>query len=70
MKYFAGAIFVAALVGVVLLAQNGRPADADWPMYGRDLAGTHYSPLAQINAKNVATLTQAWTVRLTAPVHC
>ncbi len=30
-------------------------------MYSHDLASTRYSPLAQINAKNVATLTQAWS---------
>jgi glucose dehydrogenase len=35
--------------------------DADWPMYNRDLAGTRYSPLAQINTDNVAKLTQVWT---------
>ena len=48
-----------------LEAQN-RPAqtDADWPMYNRDLAGTRYSPLAQIDAGNVAKLTQAWSYNL------
>jgi glucose dehydrogenase len=33
----------------------------DWPMYNRDLAGTRYSPLKQINTGNVATLTRAWS---------
>ena len=37
---------------------------ADWPTYNRDLAGTRYSPLTQINTTNVATLTQAWSYRL------
>jgi glucose dehydrogenase len=57
------------LIGAGLLAQTTRtrPADADWPMYSRDLAGTRYSPLTQINTENVAKLTQAWSVRLTAP---
>jgi glucose dehydrogenase len=36
----------------------------DWPMYSRDLAGTRYSPLAQIDAHNVAKLTQAWSRKL------
>jgi glucose dehydrogenase len=45
-----------------------RNTDADWPMYNRDLAGTRFSPLTQINAKNVARLTLAWSYRLsTAP---
>src|SRR4029453_2715866 len=39
-------------------------AAADWPMYNRDLAGTRYSPLTQINTKNVATLAPAWSYRL------
>jgi glucose dehydrogenase len=34
---------------------------ADWPSYGRDAGGTKYSPLDQINAKNVAQLAPAWT---------
>src|ERR1700730_13365877 len=57
------------LIGAGLLAQmtKTRPADGDWPMYSRDLAGTRYSPLTQINTENVARLTQAWSVRLTAP---
>ena len=33
-------------------------------MYNRDLAGTRYSPLTQINTANVTKLTQAWTYRL------
>ncbi len=33
-------------------------------MYNRDLAGTRYSPLTQINAANVSKLTQAWSYRL------
>jgi quinoprotein glucose dehydrogenase len=33
-------------------------------MYNRDLAGTRYSPLTQINTRNVAQLRQVWTYRL------
>src|SRR5687767_1511766 len=40
--------------------------DADWPTYRRDLAGTGYSPLSQINLKNAATLAPAWTFRIQA----
>ncbi|CAM3511086.1 pyrroloquinoline quinone-dependent dehydrogenase [Rouxiella silvae] len=36
-------------------------ADADWPAYGRTQAGTRYSPLSQINDKNVGQLKEAWT---------
>jgi quinoprotein glucose dehydrogenase len=34
-------------------------------MYNRDLAGTRYSPLTQINGKNVARLALAWSYRPT-----
>jgi glucose dehydrogenase len=43
-----------------------KPAAADWPMYNRDLAGTRYSPLTQINTRNVSRLTKAWSFRLNA----
>jgi glucose dehydrogenase len=37
---------------------------ADWPMYSRDLAGTRYSPLTQVDARNVSKLAQAWSLKL------
>jgi glucose dehydrogenase len=37
------------------------PHAGDWPLYGRDAGGTRYSPLDQINTRNVATLERAWT---------
>jgi hypothetical protein len=46
-------------------AKNQTPA-ADWPMYNRDLAGTRYSPLTQINTRNVTKLTKAWSFKLNA----
>ena len=55
-----------ALLGSValvpaLLAQS--PA-GDWPMYRHDLTGSGYSPLKQIDTKNVAALTQTWTYKI------
>jgi glucose dehydrogenase len=46
-----------------LIAQQTKPSAADWPMFNRDLAGTRYSPLTQINTTNVGQLTQAWRYR-------
>ena len=43
---------------------RGADAAGDWPTYNRDLAGTRYSPLTQINTTNVSTLAQAWSYRL------
>src|SRR6516162_1257021 len=57
------------LLGPALLAQSSKtqsPA-ADWPMFNRDLAGTRYSPLTQINTSNVAKLTPAWTYKFNRP---
>ena len=36
----------------------------DWPTQNRDLAGTRYSTLSQINTGNVTKLKQVWTYRL------
>ena len=63
---------VAGLILAGLVASWGphaqaqtRQADAaDWPMYNRDLAGTRFSPLRQINAANAGTLKQAWSYNL------
>ncbi len=59
-------LLLATLIPAVLHAQPPRvQADAaDWPTYNRDLAGTRYSPLMQINTDNVGTLRQAWSYAL------
>ncbi|OLC40661.1 MAG: hypothetical protein AUH43_25955 [Acidobacteria bacterium 13_1_40CM_65_14] len=60
-----------SVVILVLIAQSGRTQPSstekpgtDWPMYRHDLAGSGYSPLAQIDTKNVAKLIQVWTYGL------
>ena len=57
---------VTAALSLSTDAQQSRtaPGDADWPMYRRDLAGTGYSPLRQVNLQNVANLTPSWTFRI------
>jgi quinoprotein glucose dehydrogenase len=52
------------LAAAASLCGQTRPAGADWPMFNRDLAGTRYSPLAQITTRNVAKLTEVWTYHL------
>ena len=39
----------------------GAPANTDWAAYLGDKARSHYSPLKQINRRNVADLKVAWT---------
>ena len=43
---------------------NGTISPGDWPRYTRDLAGTRYSPLRQINTGNVSTLVPAWSFKV------
>ena len=61
----------AFLLSTALIAQaaSAEPSrtttdPGDWPRYARDLGGTRYSPLREINAHNVARLTQAWSFRV------
>ena len=66
---FNVSVFVSTML-VFLLAPSGAiqqpraTAGAEWPMYRYDEAGTGYSPLAQIDTRNVANLSQAWTFSL------
>ena len=47
-----GALIALLIVSAPRLAQEPvRSAAADWPTYNRDLAGTRYSPLDQINTR-------------------
>src|SRR5438132_7888284 len=63
---------VILAAGVVLPAQQkgkgkqtAPPISAgDWPLYSRDLASTRFSPLAQINTRNVAQLAPAWVYNM------
>ncbi len=55
---------VAGSIGAPRQNNARRNPDADWPTYNRDLAGTRYSPLTQINTSNVARLTQVWSYKL------
>src|ERR1700687_636487 len=36
------------------------PSNLDWPVYGGQAAGDHYSSLSQINRKNVHQLQLVW----------
>jgi quinoprotein glucose dehydrogenase len=62
--------FLAALCGTVSTAHSQTrsaiahrlksPSNVDWPVYGGQAAGDHYSSLSQINRKNVHELQLAW----------
>ena len=59
-------VVATILTASVMQAQSKSAANAagEWPMYNHDLAGTRFSPLAQINTKNVAGLKEAWTFKI------
>lgn len=50
-----------SIAGVAPAAREAGPASAGWPHYGNDQGGSRYSPLADIEASNVARLKVAWT---------
>src|SRR5688572_21325473 len=52
-------VVAAFAVGAALQGQR----DGDWRAYGRDPGGERFSPLNDINRKNVASLQVAWTFR-------
>jgi acido-empty-quinoprotein group A len=43
-----------------------KPATDTWPTYNGDYSGRRHSPLAQVNASNVGSLTLAWAYRANA----
>ena len=45
------------------LARPKKQHSFDWQRHGGDAAGNQYSPLDQINTKNVEKLKVAWTYR-------
>ncbi len=57
-------IVVSALAVVAITAslalRRAAPPMQEWPVYAADSAGTHYSPLADINRTNVSRLQVAW----------
>lgn len=42
-------------------AQSPKNAEVEWPFYGGDQGGAKYSKLADVNAKNVSLLHEAWS---------
>jgi quinoprotein glucose dehydrogenase len=55
------AVFAAtAITALALPLQSADPPKSEWRTYSGDLASTRYSPLDQINRKNVSTLKVAW----------
>ena len=58
---FSGGAMLSLAQSAGTQQETARKPGADWPMYRHDQAGTGYSPLVEINTKNVGGLTQVWT---------
>jgi len=71
----ATSVVAVVLVGVVWFTSGYRPveaaayaaplaagpADGEWAHFGNGLAGTHFSPLTEVDASNAGKLKVAWT---------
>lgn len=57
---------IALAMGAALVASavQAEPAPGDWPRYTRDMAGTRFSPLTQIDTANVSKLQPAWSFKV------
>ena len=61
---FSTAVLVLAWIVAGQSLHSARPAAVatdNWAYYGHDAGGMRFSPLTQINRKNVASLKVAWT---------
>src|SRR4030095_15173597 len=61
---FACAMLLFLLNPAAATQQPSAAPDSAWEMYRKDQAGSGYSPLSQIDTRNVANLSQAWTFSL------
>jgi quinoprotein glucose dehydrogenase len=52
---------VLAITLMAIAAASVAGAQNDWPIYGHDPGGLQYSPLKEIDTRNVAKLQIAWT---------
>ena len=59
MKALTAATLFLLAAGAVLGGADGD----DWPNYGHDKGGQRFSPLTQIDSRNVSSLKVAWTFR-------
>jgi len=63
----ATALAVIALAVTPSAQKKAATPAQEWQTYNHDLAGTRFSPLAEINTTNVAKLAQAWAYRFPPP---
>lgn len=52
---------ILLIASAFAVPRSDKDADRDWPIYGGTPENNHFSPLKQINRKNVKRLHQAWS---------
>src|SRR5678815_1678123 len=57
---FTTALSLAVLARTAVSNRTKKTVTSDWRYYGGDSGGSRYSPLDQINRKNVTQLKVAW----------
>src|SRR5262245_46953404 len=69
-RTWARPVHLAALAVTALAIPLGSadPPQSEWRAYSGNLASTRYSPLDQINRKNISSLKVAWRQSLTPDV--
>ncbi len=60
MSFVRFSFIIPLLLLLPFSGYSQKTPPGDWPMFNRDLAGTRYSPLTQINTTNVSKLARAW----------
>ena len=66
-RQFLTALAVIALAVTPSAQKKAATPAQEWQTYNHDLAGTRFSPLAEINTTNVAKLAQAWAYKFPPP---
>lgn len=61
----SAAVLISALSGDLTVAQTRLGKNVDWSAFEGDAAASHYSPLSQINRKNVTDLQVVWQYKVT-----
>jgi quinoprotein glucose dehydrogenase len=64
MRLFVVIALTALSISQGQVRNSGKNPAAEWPMYNRDLGGTRFSPLTQINTRNVARLAPVWSYKI------
>src|SRR5258706_13014960 len=55
-------------ITLLVSAASLAGAQTDWPIYGHDPGGLQFSPLKEIDTRNVSKLQVAWTYDTRPPV--